>query len=233
MTEPYYDQDGVVIYNSDCRDLLPSIEADVMITDPPYSQKTHDNVRNYGDGANTLGYGDAERIEFDGITHDFLRGVIDMARVKRWSIMTLDITLAAHLIIEPPSTVEFIRQGCWLKPRGAPQLTGDRPAMWWEPIMYFHPPGKKQWNGGGNPANFTCDTDRSVSHPTSKPLAMLHRLVEWFSEPDELILDPFMGSGSTLVAARNMGRRAVGIEISERFCEMAAKRLNQGILDFG
>ncbi|MHB1803130.1 MAG: DNA-methyltransferase, partial [Actinomycetes bacterium] len=64
-------------------------------------------------------------------------------------------------------------------------------------------------------------------HPTPKPVELMARFVAWHSAPGDLVLDPFAGAGTTLVAAKNLGRRSVGIEIEERWCEMAAKRLSQ------
>jgi hypothetical protein len=70
------------------------------------------------------------------------------------------------------------------------------------------------------------------THPVEKPTSLLAHIVEPTTEPGALLLDPFAGSGSTLLAARISGRRAVGIEGEERYCELAAKRLDQGVLDF-
>jgi hypothetical protein len=74
---------------------------------------------------------------------------------------------------------------------------------------------------------------RSRAHPTEKPIALIGQIVEVSSRTGDTVLDPFVGSGTTLVAAKNLGRKAVGIEIEERYCEIAAQRLSQGVLDFG
>lgn len=69
-----------------------------------------------------------------------------------------------------------------------------------------------------------------MGHPTVKPQPMLEDIVRKFSDPGEIVFDPFMGSGSTLLAAQNLGRKAIGVEIEEEFCELAAKRLEQTTL---
>ncbi len=70
-------------------------------------------------------------------------------------------------------------------------------------------------------------------HPTTKPLSLMKELVRLFSNENDRILDPFCGSGTTLVAAKDLNRRAIGIEIEEKYCEIAAKRLSQEVLNFG
>jgi len=230
---PYYADDHVTIYHGDCREILPGLErGDVLLTDPPYSQATHDNVRTWNDTAQAT-TNTSRVIDFAGITVADLRAVVELASVRRWAVFTCDVSMAAHLLIEPPSGFEFVRQCVWVKRRGAPQLTGDRPAMWWEPIVHLHPPGRKRWNGGGHHGNYFDDTDRETPHPTSKPLSMIRSMVERFSDPDELVVDPFMGSGTTLRAAKDLGRKAIGIELDERYCEIAANRMGQEVLDFG
>ena len=69
-------------------------------------------------------------------------------------------------------------------------------------------------------------------HPTQKPVRLMRELVGLFSSPGQVVLDPFMGSGTTLVAAKKLGRKAIGIEIEEKYCEIAAKRLSQEVFDF-
>jgi site-specific DNA-methyltransferase (adenine-specific) len=69
-------------------------------------------------------------------------------------------------------------------------------------------------------------------HPTAKPMWLMQRLILASSEPGNTVLDPFMGSGTTLRAAKDLRRRAIGIEIEERYCEIAARRLEQEVLDF-
>jgi len=87
-----------------------------------------------------------------------------------------------------------------------------------------------RWNGGGRHAVWTELKVANNLHPTEKPLSLLRRLLLLFSDAGEMILDPFMGSGTTLCAAKDLGRRAIGIEIEERYCEIAAKRLAQEML---
>jgi site-specific DNA-methyltransferase (adenine-specific) len=132
--------------------------------------------------------------------------------------------------------LEYIRTGAWIKHAAPPQFTGDRPATGFELITIAHPFGKKKWNGGGSPGVWThqiiCGETPERVHSTQKPLSLMLNLVSLFSDADESILDPFMGSGTTLRAAKDLGRRAIGIEIDERYCEIAAKRLRQEVFEF-
>lgn len=86
-----------------------------------------------------------------------------------------------------------------------------------------------KWSGGGRRAVWRENVVRGA-HKTEKPLRLLVELVRLFTDPRETILDPFMGSGTTLRAAKDLGRKAIGIEIEERYCEIAARRLEQEVL---
>ena len=220
--KPYYDHAGITIYHGDCMKLLPNLQADICITDPPYSEKTHAGARS----GNAV---DEKMIHFSSITEDAFDDITQalLVSVQRWIVMTCEWRHAALLEEKFPDS--FIRNGVWVKPNGAPQFTGDRPGTGWEAVALLHRPGKKRWNGGGHHAVWTYAIEHGA-HPTQKPLPLIKRWVADFSEPGETILDPFIGSGTTLVAAKNLGRKAIGIEIDERYCEMAARRLQQEML---
>jgi DNA modification methylase len=133
--------------------------------------------------------------------------------------------------------MEHVRSGAWVSPSCTPQFTGDRPGTGWEACEIAHQHGRKRWNGGGLPAVWIVNrplngsAERAeASHPTPKPSQLLNTLVRQFTDPGETILDPFMGSGTTLIAAKRLGRKAIGIELNEKYCEIAAKRLAQGAL---
>jgi site-specific DNA-methyltransferase (adenine-specific) len=126
--------------------------------------------------------------------------------------------------------MRFVRFGVWVKPDGMPQISGDRPAMGWESVAILHADGvRPRWNGGGGRAVCTYNVARG-NHPTEKPIGLLRQWIADFTDPGDLILDPFMGSGTTLRAAKDLGRRAIGIEINEQYCEIAVRRLAQEVL---
>jgi hypothetical protein len=121
-----------------------------------------------------------------------------------------------------------------VKPDAMPQMSGDRPAVGFEPCTIVHAQGPMRWNGGGKKALWIYNTSKGVmrpDHPCPKPTALMAELVTQFTDPGEVILDPFAGSGTTLLAAKRLGRRAIGIEVSEQYAEVAATRLQQGALD--
>lgn len=218
---PYYEHAGITIYHGDCREILPTLpKVDLVLTDPPYGEKTHRGARS----ANSL---DKSTIKFPPITDEEFLG-ITVALVdhcNRWIVMTCEWRHAVRL----EESGALVRLGVWVKPNGAPQFTGDRPGVGWEAVALLHRPGKKRWNGGGHHAVWTVPVEHG-DHPTTKPLALFQKWARDFSDPGDIILDPFMGSGTTLVAAKNLGRRAIGVEIEEKYCEIAAKRLAQEVL---
>jgi site-specific DNA-methyltransferase (adenine-specific) len=223
LPEPYYQDAACTIYHGDCREILPQLgPVDHVITDPPYSERTHKGARSQNDLNNSM-------ITFAHIEFDDLRSLLDSIKVSRWVIMTCDLLHAAQLMLSPPDSLDFIRLGVWVKPNPTPQFTGDRPGQGFEQVAILHKPGKKRWNGGGFPAVWTCNKIFG-RHPTEKPMELYTRFIEQFTDEGETILDPFMGSGTTLEAAKLMGRKAIGIELEEKYCEIAANRLRQEVL---
>jgi site-specific DNA-methyltransferase (adenine-specific) len=219
----YYQDESVTLYHGDCFELIPQLGVvDHVITDPPYSERTHKGARSLNDLDNSM-------ITFAHIEFDALRSLLDSIDVARWVVMTCDVFHTAGLMISPPDSLEFIRLGVWVKPNGAPQFTGDRPGVGFEQVAILHPKGRKKWNGGGYPAVWTCNKI-SGRHPTEKPMELYTRFIEQFTDEGDLILDPFAGSGTTLEAAKLLGRRAIGIERDEKYCEIAAQRLRQEVL---
>ncbi|MBC7939100.1 MAG: site-specific DNA-methyltransferase [Chitinophagaceae bacterium] len=227
----YYRDERVTLHHGDCREVLAGMDdgtVDAVITDPPYTDRTHSNAR-----ATTLKNGVDQ---FASISTEDVRAILsECARVsKGWVIATLDYHHAVDFDSNPPDGLRMMRIGVWVKTNPTPQLTGDRPAQGWESIAYMHRVGgRAAWNGGGAHGNYVSRIADATGHPTTKPLPMVSDWVRRFTNPGGLILDPFVGSGTTLRAALDEGRHAIGCEIEERFCEIAAKRLASDVLDFG
>ena len=217
--KPYYQDNHVTIYHGDCREILPGLpKVDNVITDPPYDEKTHKGAR----------YGFMEtssKIPFApldvGEAVPLLLGVS-----KRWTIAFCSLEMFGSY--RDAAGKAWVRSGFWRRINGVPQFTGDRPSQPGEGIAIMHNvETKKWWNGKGRHAFWAFPIVSNGPHPTTKPLKLIQSITNDFSTAGETILDPFMGSGTTLVAAKNLGRKAIGIEIEERYCEIAVDRLRQ------
>ena len=226
----YYSDDRVTLYHGDCREVMAGMAAEsvaAVITDPPYTERTHSNARTpERAGVST----------FAAISDDDLRAILsDCGRVtKGWVVASLDYRHAVEFEGNPPAHLKAQRLGVWVKTNPTPQLSGDRPAQGWESIAYMHRDDRRSvWHGGGRHGNFISPIPPPEGHPTAKPLPMVRQWVQWFTSPGDVVLDPFVGSGTTLRAALDEGRRAIGVELDERYCEIAARRIAQDVLDFG
>lgn len=226
----YYDEGGITIHHGDAFEIAPTLgPVQHVITDPPYDETTHNGARtNKGKPGQRLISGGADR-EFAPITVDRVRALFAAIGAERWTIATMAYLHTVALEYEPPTGMRFVRFGVWVKPDGMPQISGDRPAMGWESVALLHSDQRPRWNGGGGRAVWTYNVARG-NHPTEKPIGLLRQLIADFTDPGDVILDPFMGSGTTLRAAKDLGRRAIGIELDERWCEVAAERLRQSVL---
>lgn len=215
------------IYNIDAFQLLGSLAdgaVDCVICDPPYDQRTHAH------GVSGFRADTSAPIDFPpfgpGELCHFVRESLRVS--NRW---VLAFCSGEHLGWYQQEAEEYypgswVRGGIWVKPDPAPQFTGDRPGQWGEAIAILHREGKKRWNGGGHPARWTfgvCREDRC--HPTQKPLDLMLELVRLFSDPGELVLDPFAGSGTTAVACLRSDRRFLGSEIDPKYHALALERI--------
>lgn len=238
---PYYADESVTIYHGDCEGVLPALGAvDHVITDPPYEAEAHAKGRRASPPKvrSAAWTGDdpaiARPLGFEPITPE-LRAVAgaEMARLARGWILVFCQVEAAMLwrhAVEPPA--RYVRTQVWRKPNGAPQFTGDRPGMGYESIVTaWAGDGRSRWNGGGRHGYYEFNTVRGgTGHTTEKPIELMRELVALFSDPGDVILDPFAGSGTTGRAAKDLGRRAILIERDERWCEAAAERMAQAAL---
>jgi site-specific DNA-methyltransferase (adenine-specific) len=226
---PYYEDAAVTVYHANCMDILAQIEdVDHVISDPPYSDTTHEGART-GDSANA-----GVLVDFASVNVQAIRDALALVSINRWGILTVDWQHVLPLKEQPPRGWRFVRHGAWVKPNGTPQFTGDRPAQGWEAVAILHADtrGRMRWNGGGLPAVWT-HLKVAGYHPTGKPESLISDFVMAFTDEGDLILDPFAGSGTTGVAAKRLGRRAILIEKEEKYCEVAARRLSQGALGLG
>ena len=250
MSEPYYSDEHVTLWHGDCLDVLPELtDVDAVITDPPYSAHVHGASRSgrmisAKDRGGRFGADVRRNVDlgFAPLTpalraecaHHFARLAL------RWVLVFSDIESAVDWRTDLESNgLDYVRTGAWVKVGCTPQFSGDRPAVGFEAVTIVHPAGRKRWNGGGGRGVWSHPIvlDRSHNgarlHTTQKPLSLMSELIALFTDEGEVILDPFAGSGTTLVAAKQAGRKAIGVELDERYCEAAARRLSQGVLDFG
>jgi DNA modification methylase len=228
--KPYYEHKGITIYHGDCREILPQLEADVAIFDPPYGIG-----RKYGDS-----YDDAK----SGYWEWFIP-CLNSIRAQ--------VPLVAHTH-RSISVVEYIKGWDWVavwhKPYSAGARIGNSPVLpHWEPIFLYGIfkmgckgqsfPDVISINPEASPSVRVSDSPRDKlkaenngHHPLPKPEALMKFLVSRLCLETQILIDPFMGSGTTLRAAKDLGRKAIGIEIEEKYCEIAAKRLGQEVLSF-
>jgi DNA modification methylase len=218
---------------------LPDKSVDHVITDPPYSEKVHSSQRRgyiaHEEGTGRSTFNRACELGFEAMTEDVMRGVAaHVARVaRRWSLVFCDAELiAAWRSALGDAGLEAVRVGAWIKEGSTPQFTGDRPAPGWEAIVIAHPPGRKHWNGGGRhgvwsePIVLNRGGNDPRFHTTQKPLPLMEALVRDFTDPGDLVCDPFAGSGTTGVACKRLGRRFIGFERDAKYHAIAQKRID-------
>jgi site-specific DNA-methyltransferase (adenine-specific) len=219
MPEPYYQDEHVTLYHGDCLEITAWLEADVLVTDPPYGTESvgwdvsYGRGRNRRHGRNDLAPGVIQNDE-TAETRD--------AALRLWGKRPA-IVFGSPRRPEPPG--DWVDRLVWDKKR-----LGMNGGPWRYRHESIYVTAGFERRDNESPSVLTAWPDQS-QHIHAKPLGLMTSLVN--CAPPGVIADPFAGSGSTLVAASNLGRKAVGVEIEERYCEMLASRLSQGCLDFG
>lgn len=229
--KPYYEDSAVLIYHCDCREVLPKLpKADLILTDPPYDKYTHERAATCAASIDNADFG---KMPFEPLADINATAGLLLSATEKWALVFCAVEMLGRYQDARPD--HYVRGGIWDRVSNSPQLSGDRPAQACEGIAIMHAVRKNmQWNGGGTAAIWRYMVERGMKwHETQKPLALMKHLVGLFSMPADLIVDPFMGSGSTLRAAKDLNRRGIGIEIEERYCYAAAKRMSQEVLELG
>lgn len=220
---------------------LADKSVDHVITDPPYDEHTHGAGRRGHTGydektkSRRATFNGTRDLGFDAIdAATMAAGAVQFARVTRRWVLVFCAVEMIHAWRESleETGLDYVRTAIWRKTGSTPQFTGDRPAQACEAIVIAHPPGRKRWNGGGRHGFYEAHivlnhSNEQRVHTTQKPLALMEALVRDFTDPGELICDPFAGSGTTGVAARRLGRRFVGWELDPKYAEVARRRIGE------
>jgi site-specific DNA-methyltransferase (adenine-specific) len=225
------------LHLGDCLEGMATLadgSVDHVITDPPYEAEAHTLQRRTPLG-NGHGKSKAEDkpLDFEPITPE-LRFDSSSAfgrLVRRWVLVFCQAEAVGEWRFDlSAARLKWKRSCIWVKPDAQPQLTGDRPGTGYESIACAHALGaRSRWNGGGSVGVFTANRNhvgsRPSHHMSEKPLALMETLISLFTDPGDLILDPFAGSGTTGVAAIRLGRRFIGYEKDPKYHAIAVKRL--------
>jgi DNA modification methylase len=238
---PYYADDLVTLYHGDVLDVLDNLggPVDAVVTDPPYASGTRHEASKSSSGAMLRAGRFHDRpLDLDQMT---TTGFVWLLRaVGQW---------ARRELVDGGSFLSFIDWRQWPNLVGALETANLRVQgmIVWDKghfglgngfrsqheLICHASKGVPTTHHKGTGNVLSAPRQEPVDHPSPKPLGLMERLLAVVTPPGGEVVDPFAGSGTTLVAAKTMGRRAIGVELDERYCEVAAARLSQGALDFG
>jgi site-specific DNA-methyltransferase (adenine-specific) len=219
---PYYERVGITIFNARCEDVLASLatgSVDLVLTDPPFNARF-----DYGADVDDNRPWSEYTAWLDGI-------VAECERVSAGMVMVF-LSVTGLIRFAPVRAPRWVCS--WTKSVGGTHSAGNSGFFpRWEPCLIYG----KTWGAGGRvPPGVMPDAwyhlpTRATGHPCPKPISLTHEIIS--RHPARIILDPFMGSGTVLRAAMDCGRNAIGCEVNEAYCEIAARRLEQSVLDLG
>lgn len=220
----------------DCLSEMKSLGAksiDHLISDPPYEDSAHhDQVAARRAQRNRhLESVEKQELSFEPLTDETrVLYALEMVRVTRGWVL---VFCQAEAVGKWKAALEYAgatykRTCAWVKPNAMPQFSGDRPGQGYEQfVCAWCSPGRSVWNGGGKIGLYFHAIPRGNDryHETQKPFGLMAEMIEDFTNPGQIILDPFAGSGTTLIAAKALGRRFLGIEQNPEYAKIANERI--------
>ena len=233
--KPYYHDEkaGITIYHGDCLEVMAALDdesVDLLLTDPPYGVDYLSNFRVVNTSVAQVIHSDHSLDAMRAALAAAVRLLRDDRHVYYFASADETVGAACDAL---PCGLRFRRLLCWDKGNhGMGDLERDYGHAW-EAIVYAVKGKGRALNGDRPSSLIRAQRGGSGStwvHPTQKPESLMRFLIEKSSLRGEVVLDPFMGSGTTMRAAKDLGRKAIGIEIEERYCEIAAKRLAQEVM---
>lgn len=228
--KPYYSEDGITIYHGDCREVLPELSCKFILADPPYgiSLNTRTLSTQRGRPANKGFRGDDFVKDFSPIFGDDSKFDPNFLLPYQFVILWG----AIHYADELPVNGRWL---IWDKRRGSASDDNADCEIAWTNLRGQARVFSHYWRGWLREGRENLSISGAKLHPAQKPVNLMKWCISlvWTQEQDTgPVCDPFMGSGSTLAAAKDLGQEAIGIEIEEKYCEIAAKRLAQKVLNF-
>lgn len=206
--KPYYQDNYCTIYLGDCLEIMPQLApVDLVLTDPPYAN-----------GTEYLSYED------------------NLDNLKKLIGPLMDVRSQRKVITCGVANINLYPQPTWILSWITPAGTGSGPWGFccWQPILvYGKDPYLQAGLGRRHDIFIHTELSKTIKHPCPKPDNIFKKIIHRVSiSQTDTILDPFMGSGTTLVAAKQLNRKAIGIEIEEKYCEIAVRRLAQQVMEF-
>lgn len=217
----------------DCLEIMPCFSVNHIITDPPYEASLHTSKNSLRGPVRVDSGPDLKGLNFAPID-DIRKRVVEISSevCGGWFIAFCTIEGVAKWANEINVSSMKYKRGClWVKPDSTPQLNGQGPAQGAECfVTAWNGPGHAKWNAGGKRGvytHLTNDRNRTGLHPTEKPVPLMAEILKDFTNQREVILDPFMGSGTTGVACAKLDRKFIGIELDPAYFDIACKRIEQ------
>jgi len=229
MLKPYYSHAGITIYHGDCREILPQLQpVDLVLTDPPYGipagsaiVRRQDDIEDWGEAVHNVS----------------VEGWLPLVNIKQGYLLefTRNHPEALEMLISRHRDCGFVPwHFCTIVKSAPPPTPRPKFATAFEQALVSYK-GDRQWYGGGYTLDswigLTPNQLRQAVHPTQKPIDPIRMWLNALCPKCGIVLDPFLGSGTTLRAAKDLGLRAIGIEVEEAHCYSAVVRLGQNVID--